>query len=59
MLLQTALFHSFLWLSNIPLFILCTFLSVSSVSGHLGRSHVLAVVNSAAVSAGVHVCFQL
>ena len=31
----------------------------SSVDGHLGCFHVLAVVNSAAVNIGVHVAFQL
>ena len=31
----------------------------SSVSGHLGCFHVLAVVSSAAVNTGVHVSFQI
>ena len=47
MLLQRALFRSFLWLSNIPLYI-CTTSSLSSVDGHLGCFHVLTIVNSAA-----------
>ena len=31
----------------------------SSVDGHLGCSHVLAVVNSASVNVGVHVSFSI
>ena len=31
----------------------------SSVDGHLGGSHVLATVNSAAVNIGVHVSFWI
>ena len=36
-----------------------SFLIRSSVSGHLGRLHVLAVVNRAAVNTGVHVSFSI
>ena len=42
MLLQMALFHSFLWMSNIPLYIFNIYLFIhSSVSAHLGYVHVL------------------
>ena len=65
MLLQMALFQSFLWLSNIPLCVcVCVCVCVCyiffihvSVDGHLGRFHVLAIVNSAAVNIGVSVSF--
>ena len=30
-----------------------------SVNGHLGGSHVLAIMNSAAMIIGVHVCFWI
>ena len=58
MLLQMALFHSFLWLSSIPLCIYTTS-SLSIHHGHLGCFHVLAIVNSAAMNIGVHVSFQI
>ena len=55
MLLQVALFHSFLRLTNTPLHICTTFsLSISSVDEHLGYLHVLAIVDSATVNMGVH-----
>ena len=46
-------------LSNIPLHTRTTSFLLSSVSGHVGGFHVLAIVNSAAVNIGVHVFFEL
>ena len=58
MLLQMALFHSFLWLSN-HLYIHHIFFIHSSVNGHVDGFHVLATVNSAAINTGVHMSFQI
>ena len=50
----------FLWLSNIPLYqINNIFFIHSSVDGHLGFFHVLAVVNSAAMNIEEHVSFRI
>ena len=58
MLLQMTLFHSFLRLSSILLCIYHIFIH-SSVDGHLGCFHVLTIVNSAVMSIGVYVSFQI
>ena len=53
MLLQMALFHSFLWLSNIPLRMSHIVFIRSSVDGHLGCFRILVTGSGAAVNVGL------
>ena len=53
-----ALFHSFSWLSSIPLYVY-SILIHSSVDEHVGCFHVLDVVNSATMDMQVHVSFLI
>ena len=56
MLLQMTIFHSFLWLGNIRLYVY-RILSQSPADGRLSYFHVLAIVKSTAVNIRVHVYF--
>ena len=58
MLLQMARFHSFLWMSNIPLCVSHILYLYSYVDGHFGCFHVFAIVKSVAVNIGEDVSFQ-
>ena len=59
MLLQMALFHSFLWLSNVPLYTYTSF----SLSIHLLMDIYVAsmwvIVNCVSVNTGVHASLQI
>ena len=60
MLLQMALFHSFLWLNNIPVCVcvcvcVCVY-TTSSLFVHLSMVASM-LVNSAAMNTGVYVAF--
>ena len=50
--------HSF-FMANIPLYICTTLLYPFISDGHLGCFHVLDIVNSAAMSNGIHVSFSI
>ena len=58
-LLQITQFHFISWLSNIPLYMCHIFFIHSSVDGHLGCSHVLAIVNRAPMNIVVHDSFWI
>ena len=63
MLLQMALFHSFLWLSSIPLSLyVCIYIYITSSLSILSlyiQVDALAIVNSAPVNTEVHVSFSV
>ena len=59
MLLQMAKFI-FHWLSSVPLWYIYVYFFIhSSVDGHLGYSHTLAIVKNAAIIFGIYVYFPI
>ena len=56
MFLQTALCHSFLWQSNVPLHVCTTSLFIPMLMNFY-CFHVLAIINSAAINIEVHASF--
>ena len=58
MLLQMALFHSFIWLSNIPLYMYTTPL-YPFICWWTACLHALAILSSAAVNIGMHISFWI
>ena len=57
MLLPMASFHSFVWLSNIPLYVYTT--SSLSITGHLNRIHVLGIIKGVAINIKVQISFHI
>ena len=58
-MLQMAVFHSFLQLSNIPLYIYITSSSTNHLLMHLDYFLVLVIVNCAAMNNEVFFCLEI
>ena len=52
-----VIFHSILWLNNIPLYMYHIFSVHSSVDGHLGCFHVLTIIKSDTMNIEVNISF--